>query len=34
MFPPGRNGADIAPETIYNLASGKPLPEWVEADGE
>ncbi|MFC1607559.1 DUF2442 domain-containing protein [Candidatus Latescibacterota bacterium] len=21
---------DIAPETIYSLATGKPLPEWVE----
>lgn len=28
------NGADIAPETIYCLATGKPLPEWVETDGE
>jgi hypothetical protein len=26
------NGADIAPETIYSLATGKPLPEWMEAD--
>lgn len=23
---------DIAPETIYSLATGKPLPEWMEAD--
>ncbi|MHB9028814.1 MAG: DUF2442 domain-containing protein [Candidatus Latescibacterota bacterium] len=28
------NGADIAPETIYSLATGKPLPEWVESDDE
>ena len=21
---------DIAPETIYSMATGKPLPEWVE----
>ena len=26
------NGADIAPETIYSLATGKPLPEWMEED--
>ena len=21
---------DIAPETIYSMATGKPLPEWIE----
>ena len=26
------NGADIAPETIYSMATGKPLPEWMEPD--
>lgn len=28
------NGADIAPETIYSMATGKPLPEWMEPDGK
>ena len=23
---------DIAPETIYSMATGKPLPEWVEEE--
>jgi hypothetical protein len=23
---------DIAPETIYSMATGKPLPEWMESD--
>jgi hypothetical protein len=26
------NDADIAPETIYSMATGKPLPEWMEPD--
>jgi len=26
----GPMSADIAPETIYSLATGKPLPEWME----
>ena len=25
---------DIAPETAYSLATGAPLPEWMEADAE
>ncbi len=25
---------DIAPETVYSLATGTPLPEWMEADAE
>ncbi len=25
---------DIAPETVYSLATGTPLPEWMEADVE
>jgi hypothetical protein len=25
---------DIAPETAYSLATGSPLPEWMEADEE
>jgi len=25
------NGEDIAPETIYSLATGEPVPEWMEA---
>ena len=24
------NNVDIAPETIYSLATGEPLPDWVE----
>jgi hypothetical protein len=24
------NGEDIAPETIYSMATGEPLPEWME----
>ncbi len=24
------DGLDIAPETIYSMATGKPLPEWME----
>ena len=26
------DGVDIAPETIYSMATGKPLPEWMEPD--
>ncbi len=26
------NDDDIAPETIYSMATGKPLPEWMEPD--
>jgi hypothetical protein len=25
-------GVDIAPETVYSMATGKPLPEWMEPD--
>ncbi len=25
---------DIAPETVYSLATGTPLPQWMEADAE
>ena len=25
---------DIAPETIYSMATGKPLPDWMEAKTE
>ena len=25
---------DIAPETIYSMATGKPLPEWMEEESE
>lgn len=27
-------GIDIAPETLYHLATGEPLPEWVELKAE
>lgn len=25
---------DLAPETIYSMATGKPLPEWMEVEDE
>jgi len=25
---------DIAPETIYSMATGKPLPDWMEAESD
>jgi hypothetical protein len=25
---------DIAPETVYSLATGKPLPDWMEAESD
>lgn len=25
-------GADIAPETLYALATGEPLPDWMESE--
>lgn len=28
------NGEDIAPETIYSLATGEPLPDWMEEEVE
>jgi hypothetical protein len=28
------NDVDIAPETIYSMATGKPLPEWMEVENE
>ena len=28
------NGEDIAPETIYSMATGEPLPDWVEEELE
>jgi hypothetical protein len=26
------NGEDIAPETIYSMATGEPLPAWMEEE--
>ena len=26
------NGEDIAPETIYSMATGEPLPDWMEEE--
>ncbi|MEW6203103.1 MAG: DUF2442 domain-containing protein [bacterium] len=26
------NGVDIAPETLYNLTTGEPLPEWMSLE--